>query len=62
MMYRRPKTRCLVALYEEGVKAAERDETCPYEPAKDHGDVTRSWLWRHGFEDALDRAVVHQLV
>ena len=61
-MYRRPKSKCLTDLYDAGAEAAKNNEPCPYEPAKDHGDDTRAWLWKQGFEDALDSAVVHQLV
>lgn len=59
--WRRPKTRGLALVYDEGWNAAE-GAPCPYRPLRKAGDGIRAWLWTQGAEDrSLARSVAELL-
>lgn len=58
--WRRPRAGSLRSLYDEGVAAAARGDTCPQMTG--HGAATREHFWTHGFEDESDRQSVEALV
>ena len=48
---RRPRTRSLRRIYDEGTESAQKGSDCPYEPPQEHGDDIRAYFWRNGYDD-----------
>lgn len=59
---RRPRTKALAALYDEGAAAAVRESPNPYKPAQRAGDSTRAWLWEQGYADEREMIEIEALL
>lgn len=59
--WRRPRTRSLAALYDQGWNAPE-GAASPFQPPQERGDSIRHWLWSQGAEDRSLARTIAELI